>query len=200
MEGLVSETTLNSLLEKLGEAFTWIKIEVKSFFKQLSDNLARGLLCVKSFVINCCEKLKQVLASTNGLIDAGVSRVSGLQSKMRNEPENTEEVTLLEELKKLVKKLTPLLSFIMEIPDQGWRRKAQIVTKALCLIQGLIELLDLGGKQPIALIIACLDGYLIFRKLVNKTPNNISILNLPQHKGKAAAAICFLLSLISSLS
>lgn len=195
---------VDRVLELLNEAFGWVKSQVEAFFKLLWNNLSAALLGVKSIVTNCCQKLKQVLAGTNDLIDVGVQKLSEADAVVEEEKPKAEkpkapheedpEGSLVDELKKLLARMMEFVGFLKENGDPGWRPKVENLKEYLYVVEGFIELLlQIYGKQVATVIVNLFHGYRIHKSDGTKQRQ-------PQHqRNKAAYAIAYVMSSVTSV-
>ncbi|KAK6914554.1 hypothetical protein RJ641_021875 [Dillenia turbinata] len=180
---------VEKLLGLIDESISWVKAQVENFFKLLRESLTNIFVGFKSLVISCSRKLAQVLTEINGLIDAGKARMSVTTDPLEERPENQNELIYLS---KEMKKLLPVVSSLAEMVDsvRGTDVGTQKVKVFTHLVDGFVELLDLGLKRPLCVIPILIDGFSIHLKGIRGISRKI-----PIGKGKGAAAIATLLAL-----
>ncbi|KAJ9701523.1 hypothetical protein PVL29_006747 [Vitis rotundifolia] len=185
--GPAKESIFVSVLNKIDEAYNWVKAKLNSLFKLFSESITEALLGLRSFVTSCCEKLRKVLSGINTRLDKlfGKKMVVGVVP---------EESCLLAEMKMLVPKMRASVEQCLGVGNSLEMKAAHLKSNwFLDLVEGFIELLEYAYKQPLTLIPVLLDGYLIYRSSYKKAGG---VRRAVRGKGKAAMAIFTLINLI----
>lgn len=177
------EIILLSISRKIGEAYSWLRDKLYSFFKLFSESITKAFLGLKSFVESCFEKLREVVSWI-------FTQLQNLfqKKKLVDDVVSDEGGSPLGGMKILARKARSSVNQLFGIGNSNNHE----MTLFLRLFEGFIELLQYGYEKPFLLIRIVFDGFSIY--LNSKKAGRFTI--SAGQTGKAAMAIATLISLI----
>lgn len=210
-------SVLNLVMEKIGEAFLWLKSKIEDGLGYLSNVTTKCLSDARRFSDNFAEGFKEKLAQSKRSIDETIEKVADI---LRNFPKNI--VTNLIQVKDLVasmvrlmsKNISETLKVFFGCMSELWKKVkinkcmdqefAEVLCKVkdLCtVVEGFLELLEiLLPFHPVSVVILVMEVVLLYSKFPNMTVSEMKeFKNFPEGKGKAAVFVYVFIQFSSSL-